>query len=105
MLPANPDAIGVKVPDLPAPTNQQNPANNDRTYTGPDGNIDMLFFIDRHVYRTQIGLVGLLGIAKSAIREPQRTAYYKQDCHNFQCIHLVFSSKQHPNFSCGKSIR
>ena len=73
----NPDASNINVSHFPAPTNQQETTNHNRTDTCPDRYIDTLLFIERHVYRTQIGLMGLLGIAKAAICKPQGTAYYQ----------------------------
>jgi len=53
---------------------QQQCARGDRRHANPDRHIDGLTVADRQFERAYLGLLGLLGVGKAAIGQPQCTS-------------------------------
>ena len=55
-------------------------------HTGPHRNVDRLLVLHRQLDRPDLGLMGLLGGAETAVRQPQNPGGYQHDCRNLDCI-------------------
>lgn len=59
---------------VPLVSEQQQPgAHHNRAYASPNGNVDCLLVLNRQLDRSQLGFMGLLGIAETAIHQSQDT--------------------------------
>ena len=49
-----------------------------------------LCVIDRQMYRTRLGLMRAPYVSETTIHQSQAAGHDQHDCHNFDCVHLVF---------------
>src|SRR6185437_4031730 len=71
---------------------QQKAANYDCPNAGPDGDVDVLLFTKRQMQRTDVCLVGGLGMATAAISQAQHAGHDQYGRRQFVCIHLDCSA-------------
>src|SRR5450759_2733439 len=64
-----------------------------RPHAGPDWDVYCLRVLDRPRYRTQLGLMRVLGVSETAIHQPQAAGHDQHDCQNLDCVHLIFSGR------------
>src|SRR5271169_354023 len=76
--------------------NEKETTNHNRANTGPDGNVDVLFFVKRHVDGTYVSLMGRFRVAEPAIGEPQDACDDKHYCCQLAGIHTNFSLPSPP---------
>src|SRR3990172_2580651 len=68
---------------------KQDRAGRYRPHPCPGRDVDRLLFLDRQLERTQLGFVGLLGVAELAVHHSQEASHDQHDCHDLDCAHLV----------------
>lgn len=70
---------------------QEYAANHYRPYTGPNRDVDRLLVLYRQLDLSQLGRLGVLGVAETAIPQPQDADHNQHYSRNLDCVHFVSS--------------
>src|ERR1700733_12225473 len=82
---------------VPLVSEQQQPgAQHNRAYASPYGNVDCLLVLNRQLDRSQLGFMGLLGVAETAIHQSQDTTQDQPNGHYLDCVHFCSSLQTPP---------